>query len=400
MSRAKTLIPAAFQLEKRICSEMLLDVFEKQHKDLSREKYTINLDWLELMCSGNLVEYDVALEKYSYDNGNLILAKLSTGTKIFKYSYEMFFQGKLFGKCHVSPRNPEILKSDAIQFQIENNKLYEIGAIKDVRHVFTRLAWAVTNVTRIDIALDGVKVLHLIDSFVKGQIQKLGKAKVKPFFTGKRIIEGFDVGSKASNKWITGYNKTAEIERSGKKYISDFWKNSGLDTTQTIERLELKLRNEEIKKIFGFDWKELDDFEFLASIFRTTMKNFFEFVEMSNDSNVSRQKKIEFINWDNIGAKLLPKLSTMETNEIYRMKQSAKTNYWCFLASGKQYYADIAYEQALNVNALEWFANKLERWKEEYYKRSGHNQDGLISFQYLINFETYEHTQQLKLFVK
>lgn len=369
-------------------------------QSVKRTKYTINLDWLELMLSGALVAFDTPLEKYEYDQGNLILAKLPAGTSIFKYSYEMFYQGKLFGRFHLCPRNTEIIKADSIQFKMENNKLYEIGVLNDCKKIFVSLGWNVKNVTRIDIALDGVNVLNLIDRFVKGEIQKLGKAKVKPFFTGKRMIEGFDIGSKASNKWITGYDKTAELERSGKSYIKDFWENSGLDTSGKIERLELKLRNEEIKKIFQFDWKELDNFEFLASIFRSTMKNFFEFVELSRDTNSTRQKRIEFIDWDNIGAQLLPKLSTKETNEIYRMKQSAKTNYWCYLASGRQYYADIAFEQAMNVNALEWYANRLEKWKDEFNKRSGYNRDGLISLQYIINFETYEHTQQLKLFTK
>lgn len=363
-------------------------------------KHTINLDWLELIVSGNLVEFDSPLDKYEYNQGEIVLAKLPMGTKIFKYSFEIFFRGKLFGKVHTNPRNPEILKPEYIQFQIQNNKLYEVGAIADCRYIFTKLSWAYVNTTRIDIALDGVNVLQLMDRFVKGEIQKLGKAKVKPFFTGKRVIEGFDVGSKASNKWITGYNKSDELERTGKDYIREFWERSGLDTSRTIERLELKLRNEEIKKIFQYDWKELDNFEFLASIFRSTMKNFFEFIEPQADSNVTRAKRMEFVDWENIGAKLLPKMSTKETNEIYRMKQSAKTNYWCYLASGRKYYADIAQEQAMNVNALEWYATRLDKWKEEFNKRAGYNKDGLISFQYILNFETYESNQQLKLFEK
>jgi hypothetical protein len=371
-----------------------MEGFRKPFKVL----HTINLDWFEAMASGVLVNGDDAKETYEFDNGNIVLAKKGNGTKVFKFTYEVYLKQKLFGKCHVSPRSPEILRSDFCQFQVCNNVLYEAGGFSDIKYFFRTLSWKVTNITRFDIALDGVRVLPLVDRFVKGEIEKLGKAKVKPFFTGKRVIEGFDIGSKASNKWITGYLKSAELERSGKEYIKDFWKRTGLNTEEPIERLEIKIKNEEIKKIVDFDWRNLDDFEYLASIFRTCMKNFFEFVEKGKDSNVTRKKKINFVDWDFLGANLLERMSTQETTEIYRMKQSAKTNYWCFLASGRQYYSDIAQEQAININCLDWYVNKLPDWKHEYHKKQGHNKDGLISFQYLLSFETLEMNKQLALF--
>lgn len=367
---------------------------------LTSVKHTINLDWLEFMLSGILVEFDAPLDRYEYDNGNIILAKKAMGTKIFKYSYEVYSGGKLFGQVHLCPRNPEILKSDCIQFKLENNVLYEVGVLQECKYILNKLHWAVLNVTRVDIALDGVEVLSLMDRFVKGEIEKLGKAKVKPYFTGKRIIEGFDVGSRSSNKWITGYNKTKELEISNKVYIQEFWERSGLDCSGDVQRLELKLRNEELKKIIAFDWRELDNFEYLASIFRSTMKNFFEFVEVGTDSNVTRRKKIQFVEWDFLGAKLLDRMSTQQTTEVYRMKQAAKTNFWCYLASKFEPYKQLAWEQAKNINALDWYAMKQQQWIDEFNKRSGMNRDGLISFQYLLNFELYEQNQQLKLFDK
>jgi len=386
-------------------------------------KHVINLDWLELMCSGSLVatfkpeietaegegqliggkEIDSPLEKYEFDQGRIVLAKKMLGTKIFKYSYEMYFAGKLFGKVHCCPRSPEVLKPDLIQFQIENNVLYEVGALNDVKYVLKKMCWEVVNITRVDIALDGVKVLQMIDSFRKDQIIKLGKAKVHSYTTGKNILEGFDVGSRSSNKWITGYNKSEELEVSNKGYIKKYWENCGLDTSEDIERLELKLRNEEIKKISDFDWKELDNFEYLASLFRSCMKNFFEFVALEESklhTNTTRMKRIEFIDWDAIGAKLLPRMSTQQVNEVYRVKQAVKTNYWYYLASGQKYYADIAQEMAMNINAIEWYAGKLKRFQEEFEKRSGHNKDGLIKFQYMLHFTQYDANLQLKLFEK
>ena len=372
----------------------------KLNREVFKVLHTINLDWFEVMASGILVENDAPEEKYEFDGGNIVLAKKGNGTKIFKHSYEVFFRTKLFGKCHVCPRTPEILKPDFIQFQVCNNVLYEATGFSDIKYFFSKLNWHVKNVTRFDIALDGVKVIDLVDRFVKAEIIKLGKAKVNPFFTGKRVMEGFNIGSASSNKWITGYMKCEEIERSGKDYIKEFWKRTGLEVDGKVERLEMKIRNEEVKKIYNFKWEDLDNFEYLASIFRTCMKNFFEFVEKSTDTNVTRKKKIQFINWDFLGANLLTRLSTQEVSEIYRMKQAAKTSYWCYLASGKQYYADIAMEMVLNINCLRWYNERVDKWKTEFLKKCGYNKQGIISFQYLLHFETYEHTEQLKLFEK
>ena len=99
------------------------------------------------------------------------------------------------------------------------------------------------------------------------------------------------------------------------------------------------------------------------------------------------------MNWDFLGAELLDRLTTKETNEVHRMKQSAKTTYLCYLASGREYYRDISYEIALNVNCLSWYANRIDKWKAEHERKTI---KGL--YQYLIAFETYEHTEQLKLF--
>lgn len=363
-------------------------------------QHTINLDWFEAMLSGAFINGDNAQEKYEFDNGQIILAKKGTGTKVFKHGYEIYFKGKLFGKCHCHPRAKEILRPDYIQFQVCNNVLYEASGFSDIKYLFEKLHWKLINLTRFDIALDGVDVMDLIDQYNQKKIDRLGRAKLTTHIEGKHKITGFDIGrSKGWNKMCTGYIKTVELEKSNKNYIKDFWKRTGLQTEgREIQRLEMKIKNEEVKKISDFEWKDLDNFEYLATIFRTSMKNFFEFIEMGTDTNVTRAKRIEFINWDFLGANLLPRLSTKETSEVYRMKQGAKTNYWCYLASGGKHYAQMAQEQAMNVNCLDWYMNKLEKWKEEYYKKCGHNKDGLISFQYLLHFEQYEDNSQLALF--
>jgi hypothetical protein len=388
----------ASDLAKRLQYERAIE--RMTSKETFVVEHTINPDWFEAMASGAFIEGDNAKEKYEFDNGNIILSRDGEGSKVFKHRYHVYVKEKLFAKIHCHPRMDKILKPDYIQFQVMNNVLYEVGWLDEIKNVFNKLSWKMLNLTRFDIALDGVQVMDLIDQYNQKKIRRMGRAKLTTHEVGENIIEGFDVGrTKGWCKMVTGYNKTKELEKSNKHYIKDFWKKTGLQFEgREVQRLEMKIKNEEIKKIVDFDWKELDNFEYLATIFRTSLKNFFEFIEKGTDTNKSRLKKIEFINWDFLGAELLPRYSTKETNEVYRMKQGAKTCYWSYLASGRKYYADIAQELAINVNCLDWFVNKLEDWKHEYYKKSGHNRDGLVSFQYLLHFETLEMNKQLQLF--
>ena len=98
-----------------------------------------------------------------------------------------------------------------------------------MKSMFKRMAWKFKNITRVDIALDGVKVLDLVDQCVKEKICRLGRAKLTPTYTAKNKMEGFNIGrSKSWSKMITGYVKSDLIEREGKFYIADFWKRTGL----------------------------------------------------------------------------------------------------------------------------------------------------------------------------
>lgn len=362
-------------------------------------KYTVNLDWFEIILTGRLIEYDQPLERYKYQGGKIALARKEGGTKHYQYRYDVYIQNKPFGQICLCPRNTAIMNEDFIQFQAFNNVLYEVGFIDECKQLFKALKWNVRNVTRIDIALDGGGFFDVFDQWKDGEIDKLGKARVNVYQTSKRVITGFDVGSKASNKWLTCYNKTRELDKSNKQYIREMWDKANLKIPENgVERLEMKMRNEELKKIVDFDWQRLDDFEYLASLVRTSFKNFFEFIEVNDDKNVSRKKKIEFIDWESIGGKRLERLSTKQTTEIYRMKQAAKTMHLIYLSTGEKHYSQIATEIAININCLDWYIEKLEYWEKEWRKNMGENKDGLINYEFLPAYRTYENGEQLRLY--
>lgn len=359
------------------------------------QKYTITTDWFSAILQSeiNLVAYEAPLEEYIYDSGNIVFRKMRYSAPMFNFGYEIIFKGKMFGKAHVSPKKNGVLKENNVQFELENNVQYEIGWLDDVKYFFNAMRWHVRNTSRLDIALDGKGFFKMWNMYQEQKVHRVGGAQSQVFGKcsgGKEILEGFDIGARSSDKWITVYNKSREIESSNKDYIKKFWERSGMDG-ENIERMELKLRNDALKEI-NFDWKRMDDFEYLASIFRTFVdggyidicdestgelfrkkkRGLLQFVEASDDKNISRKKKINFINWEYIGAEKLERFSTMKPNEVWRSKITCKT--LCLIAHSikekfperSNNYLNEAHEIAKNINCLQWLIDRYDNWIREF----------------------------------
>jgi len=386
----------------------------KNIKDLTPQnvKYAISTDWFSAILSTAepVVNFGEPLEMYEYDFGNIILQKMKYCAPQFKFGYDIIVKKKPFARVHVCPTSEMIFKSNQMQFELLNNIHYEIGWCDDLDYLFKKLGWKIDNISRLDIALDGSNAgfLKVMNMALEKKIEKVGRSKLQ-FFTNSKIdLEGCDIGKRSSDKWVTCYNKTKELEKSNKFYIRKFWERAGLDTAH-VERLELKLRCESIKMIVGFDWRKLDNFEYLASIFRTFIeggdlinvdtgeikfsKGMIEFVIKSKRKNISRKKRIEFINWDYIGGEKLERLSTKQANEVWSMKLTAKRITWIYFQTNQDHFLHIVREICFNIDQLDWFEEKFNGWKEDFEIKK---QDGKL--EYISNYTQGYANQQLMLY--
>ena len=270
--------------------------------------------------------------------------------------------------------------------------LYEIGWLDRYKMLVTALEWEHVNMTRLDIALDGHGFFDTWKKYQQGKYEKRGKAQEQEFYAGKRNLTGFDVGSRKSNKWVTCYNASAEKKRSRKQYVIEMWEKAGLDTSTDVERLEVKLRNDAVKRIVGFDWEQLDDFEYLASIMRTQLVNLFDFVHASKDTNISRAKKVRAISWNKIGGLLLPTESTRQANEVWTAMITSKKMFKTYLKTKRTEYADLAQEMAWNHNCIDWYKEKTAEWTREWEFSERFRENT-----YLAQFERYNEHDQILL---
>lgn len=359
---------------------------------MGKTSITINPDWLQFTLIGDL-KTKTSDSKYIELANGFVLKDLGYGTQHFIYQYEVWHEGVIFGNLRTEPRNDKVLQANWQSFKVDNARLYEVGYLDRCKLFFKTIGSEVRNCSKLDIAADGYGYMRVVQRCLAKMITKKGKAKLRAYFDNNMDVEGFDIGSKKSDKCITGYKKARRIEPDNKQYIRSFWKKSGLIGAETgdIERLELKLSNNAIIKIEGFDWTRLEEPEYLAGIMKKQMENFFEFVKPVY-SNISRAITVEFINWSKIKCERLEFASAKQSTEYDRIKKAIKTNFWCFLQTGKRYYLQICHEQADNINCLVWFIEKNPYWKKEFEKKG---QKKL--FEYLPHWKTAKVNEQLKL---
>lgn len=360
--------------------------------------HTINTDWVEvnLKCA-DAATFETVPEVCT-NNGVTIFQKIGNGNKFYKNQWKVIHEQKEYGIMFSNSRSSDLIALDNFQFKVNNNKLYELGWLESMKKIMSASGMKYKSATRLDIALDGGDYFSVFEDWRKGKYDKVGKAKVTTHYNGKRKVEGYYIGMSKSKKKLVCYNKSEELKRTNKYYIEKFWRRCGLAPLNNIQRLELKIRNEENKKVKGMDFNKLDNFEHLASLMRTNLKGFFEFVLTDKHKNISRKKRIQPINWDAIGGALLEKDSTRNTAEVWSGKVTIKKLIEIHLITGKQFWYDAAFEIAMNIEHIEWLSKCLPEWKEKLIRKLGANRDGVITNNWITNFKEYGVNEQLKVF--
>lgn len=330
--------------------------------------------------------------------GKTVFKRTRGGNKFFADHYKIWHRNKEFGQVLANSRDKNLVPLDRIQVEVINNKLYEDGWLQDLQEITTAMQATFHNFTRLDIAVDGGSFLQLEDLWKSKKIIKVGKAGVNTYYTGKGVINGFYIGKSNSRKNIKVYNKSAELNRSNKTYISKFWKANNIDATTPVHRLELTLRNEEAKKFKDIDWTQLDKPEHMASIMESNFEKFCDFRLPGEGKNISRATKLQLVHWDQFGGKTLPKDSTRPTTEIFSAKVTIKKLFEIYIVTTQQHYYDIAFEIAINTDLVEWFTKMQPHWMDDVKLKMGENKDGLVSDSWINHFKRYNPGEQVVIF--
>ena len=343
-----------------------------------KPKFTVCCDFFQCMMSGKM-PVDAG-DRVTFYGENIIMQRIKRASRMFERCYEITVKGKPFAVAFTHPRQGNILAPDTIQLKVNNERLYT-DWVADMVYLCQFADWRVNNVSRVDIALDGYGHLDFYERYMSGEIEKVGRARTVEYYEGKRELTGVDVGRKKSDKYITIYNKSKELEQSHKGYIREYWERSGLELSEDkpVERLELKLKNAEIKRykywnedadeFEPFNWERLNDPEYMASLLRTGLHKLYEFVR-PGETNITRAERVEYIEWEQIGGRHLLKTEVQKPADVARLRQTCKTLYWMGLQTESEKYWNECRKIATAINSLKWLVDREPYWRREFVKRS------------------------------
>ncbi len=355
------------------------------------------MDWFECTLQGDPLIFADRPRSIARAGSRINLQKRKGGTEHYQEQYSVGVGGREFGNVLVLPRKGNALQPNFVQFKAKNHVLYEIGFMQEFDVLCKSFSWKWRNPTRIDIALDGQGFHQVVDDIWNQRVKKVGQATWGTYFDMNSKLQGYSWGKGGSDKYMRCYDKTVELKQSNKLYVKQMWDRAGLDQTENVHRLELVLKNDELKKYPEFTPDLLDNFEYLASLMRTGFKKWFEFIDPADNKNTTRAKRIEYIDWDAVGGALLPKATAIPSTEVARFKQCAKTLYWTHLATGSPLFDSLAREYAQAVDHLDWYINSVAKWQDEYWAKMGHNKKGIKHFLFLDGLQAQQVLDQILL---
>lgn len=341
-------------------------------------KYCISADWFECTTTGKFIPVDQEAPE-TLEFSGIILKLEGYGTKHYQLKYNVFLPGEKdpFALILTDPRNTKILEPDFSQIKIENHQLYRKGWTVKLATVLDALELQLNNITRLDIAIDGVGFLNQVERFERGEIESIGKVQTCDFKTAQRDRTGYNWGKRSSEKMLTIYDKSDELKRTNKLYISDTWIANNLNEGQVdeIERLELKLRGKAIKRLLipetgeAIQYERLEDANYLASIVKVSFKKWFEFVIPDEQKNVSRKERVQIVDFEQFKTIKMERLpTTQKPNEVWRAKMAASK----FLSDAKQ--PDSYLQNAIHAELHSYLETVLHGEQRDMITDAVHNQ--------------------------
>lgn len=336
-------------------------------------KNTVCVDWFQAtvrITDGYLLEQlngDEIVQEIAVNDAIMLVSK-GHGTEHYSKMYEVYMYGEQFGVLQASARKPAIFGYDTANIKVLNHHLYGVDWLDNFKYLLSEMLADVVSVSRLDIAIDGgSKPIELLQRSMNGRVvARKGNARLRMVDVAKdNSVQSFVIGSSASDKQVVVYNKAKELVASNKQYISDFWKHNGLQVDGEQYRVELRM-NSKVNK--SYNWQQLDDAQYLASIMRTELKNYLEFYYVGKDKNKYRAYKnnsMEVINFESMGGVLLEKKRNQPAGDIGRAKETVKN------LLREKYLHDL-HDVAQLVdyyNLHEWLDSKHQYWVEEWSKR-------------------------------
>jgi hypothetical protein len=346
-------------------------------------KYAITLDWISLNLSGSVALFEEC--PVGFRCGNFVFIVGTTGTKHYKYLAKIQYKGRVFGEIQFAPRSP-ILPAESSQLKIENCILYENGLADTIKEFFESTKLTIKGVSRLDIAFDfekfndGTTPIEFINQLSTNQLQRAGRATALEIKYAGAEITGAKWGTLKSDRAFSLYNKTKEIQKSNKVYISETHRANGLGLVDGVDvwRLEARLKGAELKKLFKLDKESgeltnLHLFEFLepsfyTHVFEKELHSYWTFlIPDENQKRRSRWDVADLVRLDLHEPQKLLRYSARPGVSLYRVKISIKSLLENYYKNKNQRAFTMACELIEENDLMKHVDKRLPFWKREFF---------------------------------
>lgn len=285
--------------------------------------YAVSIDWLSLFCraeDGNFSEIIGGQPLAPSTHRRAWGYKLQPhGSRQFAKIVEVSLAGEDFAVIQFSPYDGNVLNPDSVIVKLANRVLYTASVFYDLQCFIEEHGLKVESVSRCDICADfnafrQYDCVQFIADFLSSKIRHKGRGKGAAHFNHYAAVNGsgcsvahldytgLAFGSNESDVRVYLYNKTFELLTvKDKPYIKQFWRDSGLDVTKNVWRLEVsiksggrKFKNKLTGAVEEITTERLRNMPEVVRLYHTFVHKYWAFVKnRPNITNISREPIIE-----------------------------------------------------------------------------------------------------------
>jgi hypothetical protein len=369
-------------------------------------KIAVIIDWFSVLFThpeGAIPTPPGEAEEFTHtlQNSKLTLHYTGKGQQHYKYIWHINFNGEHLATLLSHTRNDKFVRKNNCKIDFKNHLLYSSQLWPFYDLILKELNLTYKNISRLDIAIDGVNYLQkFMNLYVKQDAdQKVVEFKGKPSINANILdkktmfYQHFRIGSKGGKKVAVIYNKSLDIVKTRKEYIQKYWLQNGiieqltdleqlakaldksaektyLEGFNNIYRFELRIKGERIKEIENFSLQLLKTPDGLISIVKLLTRQFFDAFWLDN-ANTARCTPVNLLPFDQFEIIPLDKIELLERGDLYKTKLSINKNVRQ-LYTGKLNPDNAAVFEMLKFDIelydlKKWTERKLsDEWQKQY----------------------------------
>lgn len=399
---------------------MTLEDFENMLEPAKNAKVAIAIDWLTvLFLIDDKVLFPPAAEHDEVRQlSDVITVKnYGKGNEHYKYIWHVLYNGEHAATLLTHTRNSKFVKEGNCKIDFKNHLLYSSTLWPCYDAVVAALKLKYKNVGRVDIAIDGLNYLQeFMNAYVRQTakdkvVEMKGRAKINCKVLDRKTMmyQNFNIGDGKSPKYITIYNKSLDIAKTGKAYIQDYWLANGitkevlpiellakalagdnekmyLDGYENLFRFEIRLKGAKFLEMQQFNIHYLRNTDTLVSLVKRHCEKFFEFVGFTR-TDVSKCDNLVIMPYHLFNIEAITLTRMKPKDDLYKTKLSIKKNvrqlYLGNLQVDDGSVRDMLMFDITNFELHHWFTKRLSSWVKEFEPINPNRYEAKVVTRYL-----------------